>query len=299
MERGGCDPSTIGSKTLTLLHSPSRTSTHAPATSITASTPASTPIATLTEFPASFPTTPRHRRSKALAPALQQRNQRLERYGDLVRPIAWHYAHRCPETAEDLQQVGLLGLLRAAELYQESLGTPFSAFARPHIRGAILHYLRDQARPVRLPRRVQELEDRLRAVRRQIEASLGRLATDKELRLALGMSEGQWQAFEAAQRISRPCSLSDLEDHPLVAADEEECPREPREADLVLRALNDLDPQRQRVIRSVVLEGRSLRQTAAALAISPMTVSRQLRRGLDQLRSTLESRPGWHAHPAC
>lgn len=299
MERGGCDPSTIGSKTLSLLHSPSRTSTNVPATSIPASIPATSPIATPTALKVAFPTTARHGRTKALAPDLQQRNQRLERYGDLVRPIAWHYAHRCPETAEDLQQVGLLGLLRAAELYKETLGTPFSAFARPHIRGAILHYLRDQARPVRLPRRVQELEDRLRAVRRQIEATLGRLATDTELRLALGLSEGQWQGFEAAQRISRPCSLSDLEDHPLVAADEEGCPREPREADLVLRALNDLDPQRQQVIRSVVLEGRSLRQTAAALAISPMTVSRQLRRGLDQLRSTLESVPGWHAHSAC
>lgn len=245
------------------------------------------------------PTSVRRRRSKALAPDLQQRNQRLERYGDLVRPIAWHYAHRCPETAEDLQQVGLMGLLRAAELYKETLGTPFSAFARPHIRGAILHYLRDQARPVRLPRRVQELEDRLRGVRRQLEATLGRLATETELRQALGVSEHQWQGFEAAQRISRPCSLSELEDTSLAAPDEEECPSEPREAELVLLALTALDPQRQQVIRSVVLEGHSLRQTAAALAISPMTVSRQLRRGLDQLRSTLESVHGWRAHSAC
>ena len=67
----------------------------------------------------------------------------------------------------------------------------------------------------------------------------------------------------------------------------------------MLLALTALDPQRQQVIRSVVLEGHSLRQTAAALAISPMTVSRQLRRGLDQLRSTLESVHGWRAHSAC
>jgi len=37
------------------------------------------------------------------------------------------------------------------------------------------------------------------------------------------------------------------------------------------------------VIRRVVLEGWSLRRTAASLEISPMTVSRQLRRGLDEL----------------
>ena len=134
------------------------------------------------------PASVRRRGSKALAPDLQQRNQRLERYGDLVRPIAWHYAHRCPETAEDLQQVGLMGLLRAAELYKETLGTPFSAFARPHIRGAILHYLRDQARPVRLPRLVQELESGLRGVRRHLEANLGRRGTETELRQAPGVA---------------------------------------------------------------------------------------------------------------
>ena len=279
MERGGSEPSTIGFKTLTLLQPSSQSSLRAPTTP--------------------FPSTTPRRRPKAVSAHLQRRNQRLERYGDLVRPIAWHYAHRCPETAEDLQQVGLLGLLRAAELYQESLGTPFSAFARPHIRGAILHYLRDQARPVRLPRRVQELEDRLRAVRRELEAGLGRLATTTGLRQALGLSESQWQGFEAAQRISRPCSLSDLEIQAMEDVQAVEPVQEIWPGDQVLQALAGLDPQRQQVIRFVVLEGWSLRQTGAALGISPMTVSRQLRRGLDALRSTLESPLRWQGQSVC
>ena len=224
MERGGSEPSTIGFKTLTLLQPSSQSSLRAPTTP--------------------FPSTTLRRRPKAASAQLQQRNQRLERSGDLVRPIAWHYAHRCPETAEDLQQVGLLGLLRAAELYQETLGTPFPAFARPHIRGAILHYLRDQARPVRLPRRVQELEDRLRAVRRELEASLGRLATATELRQALGLNESQWQGFEAAQRISRPCSLSDLEDQAMEDLPVEEPVEEIFAGGQVLQALRGLDPLR-------------------------------------------------------
>lgn len=222
-----------------------------------------------------------------MTPALQRRNQRLEQYRDLVRPIAWHYAHRSPETAEDLQQVGLIGLLRAAELYDDGLGTPFAAFARPHIRGAILHYLRDQARPVRLPRRHQELEDRLRGIRRQLEASLGRLASTRELMEALGLSEEQWQRFEAAQRVSRPSSLTDLEEQALAAADADD-PVEDQPGSLaLLAALAALNPQRRQVIRQVVLEGWSLRRTASWLGVSPMTVSRQLRRGLDELRAAL------------
>lgn len=228
----------------------------------------------------------------SLTPSLQQRNQRLEHYRDLVRPIAWHYAHRCSETAEDLQQVGLMGLLRASELYDERQGTPFAAFARPHIRGAILHYLRDQARPVRLPRRLQELEDRLRGVRRELEVHLGRMATEKELCQALGLSDAQWQHFQAAQRLSRPGSLTELEDQEFAQPDGREPWEEPLAAGVLLAELARLNPVRQQVIRHVVLEGWSLRRTASMLQISPMTVSRQLRRGLDELRAALEGRDG-------
>jgi RNA polymerase sigma-B factor len=63
----------------------------------------------------------------------------------LVAPIARHYARLTRESADDLTQVGLLGLLRAAERFVASRGLPFEPFARQHIRGAILHYLRDQA----------------------------------------------------------------------------------------------------------------------------------------------------------
>ena len=230
---------------------------------------------------------------------IQERNQRLEQYLDLVRPIAWHYAHRSPESAEDLQQVGLLGLLRASELYNEGQGTPFAAFARPHIRGAIRHYLRDLARPVRLPRRHQELDDRLRGVKRELEAQLGRLATETELRQVLGLSLEQWDRFRSAQMLSRPGSLSDVDGVQLEGASPwdatahppspspSEAIDEPIQARELLAALNRLNPVRQQVIRRVVLEGWSLRRTAVQLEISPMTVSRQLRRGLDELRSML------------
>ena len=77
--------------------------------------------------------------------ALQQRNQRVNQYPALVSPIAVHYCRRCPEPLDDLVQVGLMGLLRAAELYQPQTATPLDAFARPHIRGAILHLLRTAA----------------------------------------------------------------------------------------------------------------------------------------------------------
>ena len=85
-----------------------------------------------------------------------RRNTRVEQHMRLVEPLARRYALSTGQDPDDLRQVGLLGLLRAAERYEGSRDVPFTAFARPHIRGAILHYLRDRAAIIRLPRNVQE-----------------------------------------------------------------------------------------------------------------------------------------------
>ena len=85
-----------------------------------------------------------------------RRNARVEQHMRLVEPLARRYARSSGQDPEDLRQVGLLGLLRAAERYEGSRDVPFAAYARPHVRGAILHYLRDRAAIIRLPRRVQD-----------------------------------------------------------------------------------------------------------------------------------------------
>ena len=75
----------------------------------------------------------------ALTRPLQRRNNRVEANLLLVDPLAARYARCTGESFEDLRQVGRLGLIRAAERYRDAAAVPFTAFARPHIRGAILH----------------------------------------------------------------------------------------------------------------------------------------------------------------
>ena len=139
--------------------------------------------------------------------ALQQRNQRVNQYRALVTPIAVHYYRRCPEPLDDLVQVGLMGLLRAAELYQPQTATPFEAFARPHIRGAILHYLRDSASAVRLPRRQMELHDKLRQLKASWSSDHGHEPSCEDLRLALQLNLDQWQELLRGQALARPLDL--------------------------------------------------------------------------------------------
>lgn len=217
--------------------------------------------------------------------AISRRNGRVDRYRQLVRPIALHYAQRCPEPLDDLIQVGLMGLLRAAERFDEAAATPFSAFARPHIRGAILHYLRDRLQPIRLPRRLQEQLD---CRRRCLADTLGRtglMPTDEQLRLAMGLSLPQWHQLEQARLTTRvvPLDPEQVDGWAKASPIEEEA-----EGSIsALEALGQLEPALAAVVQRVVLAGWSYRRTAQQLAISPMTVQRRLHKGLALLRSQL------------
>lgn len=228
--------------------------------------------------------------------ALRRRNRRVESHRHLVRPLALHYARRCQESWEDLLQVGLLGLIRAAELYRPEQGTPFHAFARPHIRGAILHYLRDEAPSVRLPRRQAELQERLQRLEQAQEWQQSGPDGVTRLRERLGVDEEHWRLLIRHRQLCRPMPLEEAHLEELAAP--ENAPSEER-----LVALRDLveqlDPRQRQVVRQVVLGGWSYRRLAAQMQVSPMTVQRLLHRGLTRLREQLEQPEIRTDRPGC
>ncbi len=272
-------------------------STHLPSpTAAAASTPATNKQATNSHTTkANTPAAKRRPNTSADANAgtnasqdahLRQRNQRVEAYRELVRPIALHYAALCREGADDLIQVGLMGLIRAAERFEPSTGTPFSAFARQHVRGAILHYLRDQAPAIRLPRRQQELQDRVRQFTREWQTRFGRSPSEAELRSGLQLSVAQWCAFEQLERLRRLAPLEASMEGMAAEHDDDACiDGETVEA---MALLPRLEQRQRQVVEQVVLEGRSLREAARRLQLSPMTVHRALQKGLERLRQELD-----------
>lgn len=224
-----------------------------------------------------------------LSPDLERRNALVEAHHHLVPPLADHYRLRCQEPKDDLIQVGRLGLIRAAELYRHSLRIPFSAFARPHIRGAILHYLRDLAASVRLPRRQCELQSRLARLEETLTAELaGRPLEEGELRDRLGVTAEQWRLLRRHRALCQPAPL----DGPLLdqVATPEDDPSD--DADDLTRLhglIAGLDARSQQVLRRVVIQGWSYRRTGDALDVSAMTVQRCLHRSLSTLRQQLKA----------
>lgn len=233
--------------------------------------------------------------------ALERRNTLVTHHHNLVRPIALHYGRCSREASDDLIQVGMLGLIRAAELFDHRQGTPFPVFARPHIRGAILHHLRDVAPAVRLPRRQAELQEQLKKCERLCQQK-GRSPQPESLQGQLGIDAGQWSLLMRHRQLERPSSLSELPEEVLetvyLHAPEMEGPRDPLTTDSegtkegsghdLLRMLSRLESRQRMVVQQVVLGGVSYRELARTMKVSPMTVQRLLHRGLDQLRQSLE-----------
>ncbi|MFM1900947.1 MAG: hypothetical protein RLZZ216_1523 [Cyanobacteriota bacterium] len=197
-----------------------------------------------------------------------KRNRRVRQHLDLVLPLARYYVLRTNVDMDDLIQVGRLGLIRAANLYSESRGVPFSAYARPHIRGSILHYLRDSHGLVRLPRSIQD------------QASRGRSnGVDKPWESASSMG------LSRLPHSTRWVSLD--ESNAEHAIDEKESAmhslgRWERYGQLISE-LKRLPKDEQTCIQAVILQGRSLRQTARTLGVSAMTIHRRVKRGLERL----------------
>jgi RNA polymerase sigma-B factor len=224
---------------------------------------------------------------------LRQRNRRVQENLPMVRRIAAHYAACTAEPYDDLLQVGAMGLIRAAELYSRHRQVPFSAFAAPHVRGSVLHYLRDVVPLVRVSRRLQERCQEVERCRQTIWTEEARMASSLELQARLGLNPRQWQELQVVANLARRQPLDALAecDHQT-----EELPIGSTDGPDPMAALQSLEPKLRQVIEAVVLKGASLRMVAAEQGSSASTVHRLLHRALKALRIQLS--PASDA-PAC
>lgn len=66
----------------------------------------------------------------------------LKVYLPLVREQARAFADRRVAKTEELERYGLMGLMKAIEMFDPDLAVPFETFAKQRIRGAMADYLR-------------------------------------------------------------------------------------------------------------------------------------------------------------
>jgi RNA polymerase sigma-B factor len=119
----------------------------------------------------------------ALTP--ERKQEIVRQFLPLVKKIAKGLARRSTDPVEDLIQVGSIGLLEAAERYQEGYNTEFKTYAIHFITGHIRHYLRDRQSLLKGPRALQELSYRLSQVTARLTQELDREPTHDEVAAAL------------------------------------------------------------------------------------------------------------------
>lgn len=213
-------------------------------------------------------------------------------------PLAISLANRYtggPEPTEDLHQVASLGLVKAIEGFDPTLGHGFASYAAPTILGELKRHFRDRGRQVHLPRGLQERIALIDKAAEELPTSLGRApsAADVAEHSGLGLEE-VLEAMEAAS-ARRPYSLDATvgpdEDAALLVdtiGDEDPSFSTVEYGEAISRTLEEL-PERERMILHLrFVEDLTQSEIADRVGISQMHVSRLLRRALDAVREQVE-----------
>lgn len=223
------------------------------------------------------------------------RNELIEAHQRLAVHIARGFANR-GEPIDDLNQVALVGLLKAVERFDPARDVEFSTFATATIEGELKRHFRDRAWSIRPPRQRQELNLRLGSAVSELSQKLGRAPRVPEVALHLNVTADDVLDAMDAGGAYRPSSLDALragfESGSLESSiGAEDSGFEIAEYRLIIDELLARLPEReQTIVRLRFFEDMGQAEIAARVGISQMHVSRLLTRTLLHLREALQAR---------
>ena len=217
----------------------------------------------------------------------------MEAYSNLVYFLARKFANR-GEPLEDVVQVGFMALLMAIDRFDPERGLEFTTFATPTIVGEIKRYFRDKSWAIRIPRRLQELNQRARQASERLQAEMGRTPSVQELAKELGVSEEEiLEAYEAgpAQQtvpLDAPAGGEDgLTLSERLGGQDSNLDRVELQG-LLDSAMVHLTPREREIMYLRFVEELPQSEVARRLGISQMHVSRLQRAAVETLKRRLQ-----------
>ncbi|WP_457942438.1 sigma-70 family RNA polymerase sigma factor [Caproiciproducens sp. LBM24188] len=187
---------------------------------------------------------------------------------------------------DDLFQAGCLGLIKAVDHFDKERGVQFSTYAVPVILGEIRRLFRDGG-AIKVGRGLKELSMRASREATAFAEREGRQPTVGELAEIL-----QVEPEEAAQALGAsqlPLSLTASQDDGGGQIDISVEPADDKIAELLSlkQVVTELDPKDRSIIVFRYFQSRTQTQTAQALGMTQVQVSRREKVILNQLRAKL------------
>jgi len=193
------------------------------------------------------------------------------------------------DSANDLFQVGCIGLIKAIDNFNLELDVKFSTYAVPMIIGEVRRHLRDN-NSIRISRSMRDLAYRALQVKEAISASEGREPGISEI--AEKLSESERDVGAAMEAIVAPVSLydsvyNDGEDSTYVIdklTGEDDANEAWVESISLRDALKKLNEREMGIIAKRFYSGKTQMEIADEIGISQAQVSRLEKGAIEKLR---------------
>ncbi|HTX03749.1 MAG TPA: sigma-70 family RNA polymerase sigma factor [Candidatus Acidoferrales bacterium] len=227
-------------------------------------------------------------------PSLANRNALVAAHHYLCRRGARKFYRGTIDRA-DLEQVGAIGLIKAAQRYSGAYQTPFEAYAWLVIVGELMHFVRDHERLVRTPRQLRALERRFAQAYEELSARSEREPTTSALAAEIGVSAlviDQLRALRGSGNRSenQDDETRNLRDDAIFTQAEAQTEAYSLEDRLSLtHALRTLSGRELRIVREIFFMERTQSEVGRGLGISQRQVSRLLTRTLQRLARMLDA----------
>lgn len=198
------------------------------------------------------------------------------------------------ESADDLFQVGCIGLMKAIQNFDPTKNVRFSTYGVPMIAGEVRRYLRDNS-AIRVSRSLRDVAYRVLQCKEQLLSQMDREPTLEEIAKRLELPQGE--VAEALDAVCAPVSLSEPVytdgGDPLTVMDQVRDIKNTEEGwmeQIALRtAFGKLGQREKDILRLRFVGGKTQMEVADLVGISQAQVSRVEKGALSAMRKNMTS----------
>ena len=196
------------------------------------------------------------------------------------------------ENADDLFQVGCIGLIKAIDNFDMSQDVRFSTYGVPMIIGEIRRYLRDNS-AIRVSRSMRDMAYRVLKAREELMADSQREPTPDEIALRLGVQ--RQDVVFAMDAMSGPVSLYDPVytdgGESICVMDQVGDTRNSDESWLeriaLSEAMDSLGSREKRILALRFYDGKTQMEVASEIGISQAQVSRLEKNAIRHIKDSI------------